>query len=81
MVSTSMTNCEDTVKKYLGLTLIPQAGVAIGLSTSAANSIGQTSILGSLIVATILISTLIYELIGPVITKVALEKAGEIVQS
>lgn len=78
MISTSLTNCESTVRKYLGLTLIPQAGVAIGLSTSAASSLGSTTALGSLIVASILISTIIYELIGPVITKVALEKAGEI---
>ena len=77
-ISTKLTNEPKSVQKYLGLALIPQAGVAIGLSTSAANSLGKQSSLGAIIVACILISTIIYELIGPVITKVALEKAGEI---
>jgi Kef-type K+ transport system membrane component KefB len=72
-----ISKCESSVKKYLGLTLIPQAGVAIGLSTSAANSLGGSE-LGSLIVASILLSTIIYELIGPAITKFSLVKAGEI---
>jgi len=75
---TEITKCEPTVKKYLGFTLIPQAGVAIGLATSASTSLGSTSELGSLVVASILISTIIYELIGPVITKITLVKANEI---
>ncbi|MDY5646653.1 MAG: hypothetical protein SPF22_06585, partial [Candidatus Onthovivens sp.] len=67
------------VKKYLGLTLIPQAGVAIGLATSASKSLSSTdSSLGTLIIATILTSTIIYELIGPAVTKFALSKAKEI---
>ena len=65
----------DTVKKYLGFTLIPQAGVAIGLSLIASQSIpayGQT------IRAVVLCGTMIYELIGPAVTKLGLMKAGEI---
>lgn len=65
----------DTVKKYIGFTLIPQAGVAIGLSLIASQTIpayGQT------IRAVVLCATMIYELIGPAITKVGLSKAGEI---
>lgn len=68
----------DTTKKYLGFTLIPQAGVAIGLSLIASQSIpayGQT------IRAVVLCGTLIYELIGPAVTKVALQKAGEIAKA
>ena len=77
--STSITRSEPTVRKYLGFTLIPQAGVAIGLATSAGRSLsGTASELGSIIVASILISTIIYELVGPVITKISLEKANEI---
>lgn len=77
--STGITNCEPQVRKYLGLTLIPQAGVAIGLATSAGNSLSATyPELGSIIVASVLISTIIYELVGPVITKISLEKAQEI---
>jgi len=65
----------DTVKKYIGFTLIPQAGVAIGLSLIASQKIpayGQT------IRAVVLCATMIYELIGPAVTKVGLLKAGEI---
>ncbi|NLY71272.1 MAG: cation:proton antiporter [Clostridiales bacterium] len=63
------------VKKYLGLTLVPQAGVAIGLSLVAANAVPD---LGQTIRPVILCATLIYELVGPAITKFSLEKAGEI---
>ncbi|MBP5091537.1 MAG: cation:proton antiporter, partial [Bacilli bacterium] len=77
----SITKAEPTVKKYLGFALIPQAGVAIGLATSSATLFSEhpaTASIGTMIVAIILTSTLIYELIGPFITKIALEKAGEI---
>ena len=63
------------IKKYVGLTLIPQAGVAIGLSLIAAQTLPEY---GQTIRAVILCGTLIYELIGPVTTKIALKKAGEI---
>ncbi|MDD6204952.1 MAG: cation:proton antiporter [Firmicutes bacterium] len=67
--------CESPIKKYLGLTLIPQAGVAIGLSLLAMKVVPQY---GATIRAVVLCATLIYELIGPVVTKLALKKAGEI---
>ena len=76
-----ITKAEPTVKKYLGFALIPQAGVAIGLATSSAAIFGEheaTAQIGALIVAVILTSTLVYELVGPFVTKIALEKAGEI---
>ena len=79
-ISTGITRCEPQVRKHFGFTLIPQAGVAIGLSTSAARTLGTGHELGAIIVASILISTIIYELIGPVITKISLQKAGEIKQ-
>ena len=79
----SFTKCEPQVKKYLGFALIPQAGVAIGLSTTAyrlfANN-PETSKAGSLILAIILTSTLIYELIGPMVAKFALKQAHEITE-
>jgi Kef-type K+ transport system membrane component KefB len=65
----------EAVQKYLGFTLIPQAGVAIGLSLIAAEALPGY---GETIRAVILCGTLIYELIGPGITKISLEKAGEI---
>lgn len=77
---TKITKCEPQVQKYLGFALVPQAGVAIGLATTANtlfNSVGSNE-LASLVLAVILSSTLIYELIGPVSAKFALSKAGEI---
>lgn len=79
-IGANITHSEDTVKKYLGLALIPQAGVAIGLATTANKlfkEAGDPST-ASLVLAVILTSTLIYELIGPLTSKFALMKAGEI---
>ena len=61
--------------KYLGLTLIPQAGVAIGMARMSMTALPEY---GAVINAVVLAGTLIYELTGPVITKIALTKAGEI---
>lgn len=66
---------EKKVVQYLGFTLLPQAGVAIGLSLVATTVVPEY---GATIRAVILCATLIYELIGPVIVKIALKKAGEI---
>ena len=77
----SITHCEPQVKKYLGFTLVPQAGVAIGLATSASKLFSLhevTQEASVLIIAIILTSTLVYELFGPMISKFALNKAGEI---
>ena len=74
-IGARITHSNKTVQKYLGLTLLPQAGVAIGLSM-----IAQTVMptMGSTIRTIILASTVIYELFGPFIAKTALIKAGEI---
>ena len=79
----SIVKCEPKIKKYLGFALIPQAGVAIGLATTAstlfsASENETTKVAGALIIAIILTSTLVYELIGPMVSKFALKKAGEI---
>lgn len=78
-----ITHAEPEVKKYLGLTLVPQAGVAIGLATTAnalfvESASSATREAGALILATVLSSTLVYELVGPLISKYALAKAGQI---
>jgi Kef-type K+ transport system membrane component KefB len=65
----------DAVKKYIGFSLVPQAGVAIGLSLLAAQMLPQY---GQTIRTVVLSATFIYELTGPAITKAALRKAGEI---
>ena len=63
------------VAKYLGPSLLPQAGVAIGLSLLATEVVPEY---GAVIRAVVLCGTLIYEIIGPVVTKISLQKAGEI---
>lgn len=77
--SAKATHAEPTVRKYLGFALFPQAGVAIGLATTA-NQAFPDSTQASLVLAVILTSTIVYELLGPVITKIALKKAGEITE-
>ena len=67
--------CEKSVQRYLGPCLLPQAGVAIGLSLAAAEVVPQYA---PQIRAVILCGTLIYELFGPAVTKLSLKKAGEI---
>lgn len=74
-IVTKIMNCPKDVQKYLGPTLIPQAGVAIGLSLMATTIVPDY---GQQIRAIILCATFIYEIIGPVISKISLEKAGEI---
>lgn len=90
--SAKISKAEPTVQKYLGFTLFPQAGVAIGLASTASQTLvkegqmlGQASELGNtlvtygnMILAIVLTSTMVYELCGPFITKIALTKAGEI---
>ena len=80
-VGASITRCEPQVRKYIGFALVPQAGVAIGLSTTAYNLFSQnpeTEKVGALSLAIILTSTLVYELVGPMVAKFALKKAHEI---
>ncbi|MCD7847144.1 MAG: cation:proton antiporter [Oscillospiraceae bacterium] len=71
--STKMTGCSPEIQKYLGITLLPQAGVALGMATTAANLQD-----GALIRNVVLFSVMVYELVGPTLTKIALKKAGEI---
>lgn len=71
----SVTKAPDAIRKYLGLALIPQAGVAIGLSVVA---VAQFPELESTIMTVILASVVISELIGPLGAKLALTRAGEI---
>ena len=72
--SSKAVNCDENIIKYLGITLFPQAGVALGMALKA-ETLGEQGI----IVANItLFSVLVYELVGPFLTKLSLMKAGEI---
>lgn len=68
---------ERTVRDYLGLTLLPQAGVAIGMAQMVAAS-ADLAVVADQVVTVVLFATLVYELTGPILTKAALSAAGEI---
>ena len=72
-----MVKAQENIRKYLGLALVPQAGVAIGMAVSVAAE-PQMAAYADQIVTVVLCATLVYELIGPVLTKIALTRAGEI---
>ncbi len=73
-ISSQMVKCDPNIIKYLGITLFPQAGVALGMAIKA-EELGDVGI----VVANItLFAVLIYELVGPALTKMSLLKAGEI---
>jgi len=78
-IGAKVTKSDENTKKYLGFALIPQAGVAIGLSLVATTILNPE--LGAQIRAIVLSATVIYELTGPLITKIILKKAGEITAS
>ena len=73
--SSRLMKCSSTIQKWLGFTLLPQAGVALGMSITVSSQLGQE---GRIIRSIILFSVLIYELVGPLLTKIALTNAGEI---
>lgn len=74
-VGSQIVGADRHVRNYLGLALLPQAGVAIGMSQLASVALPQYA---GQIRTVVLCATLVYELIGPVITKIALTRAGEI---
>lgn len=75
-ISARMTNCEPSIVKYLGITLLPQAGVALGMSATAE---ALDPVCGALIRNITLFAVLFYELVGPMLTKIALTKSGDII--
>ena len=74
MISAKATKCSDSICKYLGITLFPQAGVALGMC-STAMQLGEQ---GNLIRNITLFAVLVYEVFGPLMTKWALTEAGDI---
>lgn len=76
-VSSRFMGCQESVCKHLGITLLPQAGVALGMSVTVAAEFGAE---GAIMRNIVLFSVLIYELVGPMLTKLALTEAGEIAE-
>lgn len=75
MLGCKIAGTEKTVRQYLGITLLPQAGVAIGMAQLSLTVVPEY---GEQIRAVVLCATLVYELVGPLLTKLSLQKAGEI---
>ena len=73
-ISARWTKCDANIVKYLGITLLPQAGVALGMAIKA-TELGPD---GAIVRNITLFAVLIYEIVGPFLTKVALTKAGDI---
>jgi Kef-type K+ transport system membrane component KefB len=77
-----ISNSGENVQKYLGMTLLPQAGVAVGLALSIATKVSNLGTEGAsleaTIITTIIATTLVVQLIGPILTKLAIFRAGEV---
>ena len=73
-ISSRAVKCDNNIVKYLGITLLPQAGVALGMAIKA-RELGES---GNIIRNITLFAVLVYEIVGPFLTKIALTKAGDI---
>ena len=74
-ISAKAVHCEPLIQRYLGITLLPQAGVALGMSVTVAQTLGAG---GQMVRNIVLFGVLIYELVGPTLTRIALTKSGDI---
>ena len=74
-ISARMVDCDAKTSRYLGITLLPQAGVALGMANQALNFGSDT---GKMVQSITLFAVLVYEIVGPFLTKMALTKAGDI---
>ena len=83
-VGATVAKAGPTVRRYLGLGILSQAGVAIGLALTVAHEFSDPaygdlgSELARLTINTIAATTIVFEVVGPITTKIALVKAGEI---
>jgi len=69
-------NAPAVVRKYLGICLLPQAGVAIGLAILAGQQFNKD--LGHTIIMVVMTATFLMEILGPMLVKVGVKKAGEV---
>ncbi|MCD7943887.1 MAG: cation:proton antiporter [Clostridia bacterium] len=75
-LSAKAVGCSPDICKYLGITLLPQAGVALGMTITAGEELGSAD--AAVIRSIVLFSILILELVGPMLTKMSLLRVGEI---
>ena len=76
-------NVEEKIKKYIGMGILSQAGVAIGLSLIVSNEFSEigsshADLISTSVLTTVTATCIFFEIIGPILTKIALDKAGEI---
>ena len=82
----TISRAEDTVRKYLGMGILSQAGVAIGLALMVNRQLAgpgspfgeEGKFIASMAINTIAATTIFFEVLGPIVTKIALARAGEI---
>ena len=78
-IGCKITKRDKEITNYLGITLLPQAGVAIGMANQISSmDVFKGDNIGNIIVTVVLCATLVYEIIGPLLTKWCLNKTGEI---
>jgi Kef-type K+ transport system membrane component KefB len=75
-IGASVSNAPQTVKKYIGLGLLSQVGVAVGLAITVNREFPNTDI-GTIVVTILLATTIVTEIVGPISTKFAVHKSGE----
>lgn len=80
MGSAKMTKCSPDIVKYLGITLFPQAGVALGMISTVKSDGVLSGGIADVVSFVILFAVLVYEIVGPVMTKWALTRAGDITE-
>ena len=79
-ISAKATNCDKNIVKYLGITLFPQAGVALGMVSMVTNDMVIDSSVASTVRFVVLFAVLVYEIVGPMLTKMSLIAAGDITE-
>ncbi len=78
-LSARLAKSDENVVKYLGITLLPQAGVALGMANMVKSSVEFAGTpIAEIVISITLFAVLIYEIVGPALTKMALLKAGDI---
>jgi len=81
-VGATISRMESTIRKYLGLGILSQAGVAVGLALMAGKDFGDMGAEGAqlalLAINTIAATTIVFEIVGPIMTKIAITRAGEV---
>ena len=76
--SAKLVKCAPNICKYLGVTLFPQAGVALGMAMTVKENFTENATAASAVVQVVVMSVLIYELVGPLCSRIALQKSGDI---